>query len=175
MSEFQLTTETEEPGLDTAMKVVYQWNYEPDVEELRSLYHKATEAQWVAERDIDWDRPIDRDLFATTPLGSPLPIERTSYWKGLDDELRWNITRRTAGFRLSNRSHRNRSHLASGQQAVRWSSNRRPSRLLQRNSSYLRRPRQWSSNRPRRRLRRNHNRRRHSNRRTGEGGRGRVR
>ncbi|MEY4949511.1 MAG: hypothetical protein RL698_1722 [Pseudomonadota bacterium] len=105
MSEFQLTTETEEPGLDTAMKVVYQWNYEPDVEELRSLYHKATEAQWVAERDIDWDRPIDRDLFATTPLGSPLPIERTSYWKGLDDELRWNITRRTAGFRLSNFLH----------------------------------------------------------------------
>ena len=51
------------------MKVVYQWNYDPEVEELRSLYVKAAEAQWVAERDIDWDRPIDLEKFATTPLG----------------------------------------------------------------------------------------------------------
>ncbi|MBU6282243.1 ferritin-like domain-containing protein [bacterium] len=105
MNEFELKTPTQEPDLETAMKVVYQWNYDPEVDELRNLYHKATEAQWVAERDIDWDRPIDRELFATTPLGISVPVERTSYWRALDPEVAWAVTRRTAAFRLSNFLH----------------------------------------------------------------------
>jgi hypothetical protein len=87
------------------MKVVYQWNYEPEVEELRRLYCKATEAQWVAEREIDWERSIDKDLFAAEPLGTAIPIEKTSYWKSLDEDTVWELTRRTAAFRLSNFLH----------------------------------------------------------------------
>jgi rubrerythrin len=105
MSDFAVTTNTQEPELDTAMKVVYQWNYDPEVEELRRLYHKATEAQWVAERDLDWDRPIDKKRFAATPLGTAIPIDKCSYWKSLDDETTWELTRRTAAFRLSNFLH----------------------------------------------------------------------
>jgi rubrerythrin len=105
MSDFALATPTQEPGLDTAMKVIYQWNYEPQVEELRSLYVKATEAQWVAERAIDWQQPIDHRKFSTTPLGAALPIEQTSYWKSLDEEHTWKLTRATASFRLSNFLH----------------------------------------------------------------------
>lgn len=105
MSEFSLQTPTQEPALETAMTVVYQWNYEPEVDELRRLYQKATEAQWIAARDLDWDRPIDHVKFATTPLGSALPIERTSYWKSLSEETVWELTRRTAAFRLSNFLH----------------------------------------------------------------------
>ena len=101
MSTFTLRTATQEPDLATAMKVVYQWNYEPEVDELRRLYLKATEAQWIAERDVDWERPIDRERFAATPLGGPLPIERTSYWRALDPDTVWELTRRTAAFRLS--------------------------------------------------------------------------
>ena len=105
MSDFNLTTPTQEPDLDTAMKVIYQWNYEPEVDELRSLYLKATEAQWVAERDIDWDRPIDQAKFANTPLGAAIPVEKTTYWKSLSEETVWEMTRRTAAFRLSNFLH----------------------------------------------------------------------
>jgi hypothetical protein len=105
MNEFALETPTQEPGLETAMKVVYQWNYDPEVEELRRLYVKATEAQWIAEREIDWERPIDHAKFATTPLGAAIPIEKTSYWKALDAEMQWELTRRTAAFRLSNFLH----------------------------------------------------------------------
>jgi len=105
MSTFGLATTTQEPDLDTAMKVIYQWNYDPEVEELRSLYHKATEAQWVAERDIDWERPIDHKKFSTTPLGAAIPIEQTSYWRSLDEEQVWKMTRATASFRLSNFLH----------------------------------------------------------------------
>jgi hypothetical protein len=105
MSDFTLTTPTQEPGLETAMEVVYQWNYDAEVEELRRLYVKAAEAQWVSERDLDWDREIDLQKFATTPLGGGLPVERTSYWRALPEETRLELTKRTAAMRLSNFLH----------------------------------------------------------------------
>ena len=116
--EFTLTTPTQEPGYETAMQVVFQWNYEPEVEELRRLYAKATEAQWIAERDLDWDRPIDLERFASTPLGTAIPIEQTSYWKSLSDETRWELTRRTAAFRLSNFLHGEQGALIVASQLV---------------------------------------------------------
>jgi hypothetical protein len=101
MSEFTLKTPTQEPGYGTAMEVVFQWNYDPEVEELRNLYVKGAEAQWVGTRDIDWDRPIDLVKFASTPLGTGVPIEKTSYWKSLPQETVIELTRKTAAFRLS--------------------------------------------------------------------------
>src|SRR5262249_5812249 len=87
MSDFMLDTPTQEPDLASAMKVVYQWNYGSEVEERRRLYVKAAEAQWVAERDIDWDLPIDLRKFASTPTGgSSLAMERNSYWLSLPEE-----------------------------------------------------------------------------------------
>jgi hypothetical protein len=118
MSEFTLNTETQEPGIDTAMKIVYQWDYDPQVEELRRLYVKAAEAQWIAERDVDWDRDIDLDLFATTPLGSPLPIEKTSYWQSLTRDQVQEVTRKTASFRLSNFLHGEQGALMVASQLV---------------------------------------------------------
>ena len=68
MSEFMLKTATQEPDLATAMQVVYQWNYDPEVEELRNLYVKAAEGQWIGAKHFDWSRPIDLVKFSTTPL-----------------------------------------------------------------------------------------------------------
>ena len=101
MSEFTLKTPTQEPDLPTATQIVYQWNYDPDVEELRNLYVKATEAQWIGEKALDWDQPIDLVKFSTTPLGAGVPIEKTSYWRSLSEETRTELVRRTAAFRLS--------------------------------------------------------------------------
>jgi hypothetical protein len=101
MSDFAVKTTTQEPDLPTAMQVIYQWNYDPEVEELRSLYVKAAEAQWIGTKDLDWERPIDLVKFSTTPLGAGVPIEKTSYWRSLAEEMRAEATRRTAGFRLS--------------------------------------------------------------------------
>ena len=105
MSDFTVNTATQEPELDTAMKVIYQWNYDSEVEELRNLYVKAAEAQWISERDIDWDKPIDMERFAATPLGASIAIDQSSYWKSLSRETQWELTRRLASFRLSNFLH----------------------------------------------------------------------
>jgi hypothetical protein len=101
MSDFTLKTPTQEPGYETAMEVVFQWNYDAEVDELRNLYVKAAEAQWIADRDLDWERPIDLVKFSSTPLGAGVPIEKTSYWRSLPQDTIVEATRRTASFRLS--------------------------------------------------------------------------
>src|SRR5262249_23822632 len=101
MSDFTVSTPTQEPGYGTAMEVVFQWNYDPEVEELRNLYVKAAEVQWIGARDIDWNRDIDLVKFATTPLGTGVPIDQTSYCKSLSQETVIELTRKTAAFRLS--------------------------------------------------------------------------
>ena len=84
------------------MEVVFQWNYDPEVEELRNLYVKATEAQWVAERDLDWDRPIDLVKFATH-AARRRRADREDVVLALAAARRRivELTRRTAAFRLS--------------------------------------------------------------------------
>ncbi len=101
MPEFTLKTPTQEPDLATAMQVIYQWDYDPTVEELRNLYVKAAEAQWIGDKALDWSRPIDLVKFSTTPLGAGIPLEKTSYWRSLPEETTSELVRRTAAFRLS--------------------------------------------------------------------------
>jgi len=118
MSEFKLTTDTQEDPLETSMEVIYQWNYDPEVEELRRLYVKAAEAQWVSERDLEWEREIDMGLFETTPLGLGLPVQETSYWKGQSKEMRLELMKKTAAFRLSNFLHGEQGALMVASQLV---------------------------------------------------------
>jgi hypothetical protein len=75
------------------------------VEELRRLYVKGLEAQWIVERDLDWERPIDRVALATTPIAIGFPVEQTSYWRSLSAETVWELKKRLASFRLSNFLH----------------------------------------------------------------------
>jgi hypothetical protein len=105
MSQLDIVSTTQEPDLSTAMRVVYQWNYGSEVEELRSLYVKALEAQWIAERDVDWERPIDHLALAATPIAIGFPVEQTSYWRSLSAETVWELKKRMASFRLSNFLH----------------------------------------------------------------------
>ena len=79
MDQFTLHTKTQEDALATSMKVIFQWNYDTELEELRRLYLMATEQQWIAHRDLPWDMTIDQDSFMTTPLTSGIPIEPVSY------------------------------------------------------------------------------------------------
>jgi hypothetical protein len=45
--------------LRAPMEICWQFDYAIDVEKLRNLYAKAKQAQWDAERDLDWSHPID--------------------------------------------------------------------------------------------------------------------
>ncbi len=51
----------------TPMEICWQFDYAIDIEKLRTLYSKAKEAQWNAEKDLDWSVPLD----PSKPIVSP--------------------------------------------------------------------------------------------------------
>jgi hypothetical protein len=88
-----------------ALDAVYNWDYEPEIDELRTLYANALDRQWIALRDLDWDREIDREAFTGTFSMGGMPIQETAFWRGLPAETRWEVARRSAAFMLSNFLH----------------------------------------------------------------------
>ena len=88
-----------------ALTALYNWNYDSEIDTLRTLYANALERQWIALRDLDWSREIDREAFSNTFSMGGIPIQETGFWQGLDPQTRWEMSRRTAAFMLSNFLH----------------------------------------------------------------------
>jgi len=88
-----------------AQEAIYNWNYEPEIDELRTLYANALDRQWIAMRDLDWDREIDRESFTRSFSMGGVPITETRFWRELPLETRWEVSRRSAAFMLSNFLH----------------------------------------------------------------------
>jgi hypothetical protein len=91
--------------VQAALTAVYNWNYEGEIEALRTLYANALERQWISLRDLDWSRELDREAFANTFSMGGFPIQQTGFWKGMDATTKWEMSRRSAAFMLSNFLH----------------------------------------------------------------------
>ena len=89
----------------SAMDVVYNWNYEPEIDGLRTLYANALDRQWIGMKQLDWERPIDRAAFSDTFSIGGIPIHETTFWKQLPLETRWRVAKGSACFLLSNFLH----------------------------------------------------------------------
>ncbi|HXK26353.1 MAG TPA: ferritin-like domain-containing protein [Myxococcota bacterium] len=94
---------TDEVG--AALRAIYNWSYEPELDALRTLYANALERQWISVRDLDWERGVDREAFSETFSLGGLPVARTEFWRSLPAETRWEVARRSASFLLSNFLH----------------------------------------------------------------------
>jgi hypothetical protein len=92
-------------GVKASLEAIYNWSYEPEIDELRTLYANALERQWIAVRDLDWDRGIDREAFSRTFSLAGIPVAETAFWRSLPDATRWEVARRSASFMLSNFLH----------------------------------------------------------------------
>ena len=92
-------------GVQVAMTALYNWNYESEIDQLRTLYANALEGQWIALRDLDWEREIDREAFSSSFSLGPVGIERTEFWRNLDPDVRWKVSSGMATFLLSNFLH----------------------------------------------------------------------
>jgi hypothetical protein len=88
-----------------AFDAIYNWDYEPEIDQLRTLYANALDRQWVALRDLDWQRGVDCEAFSRTFSLAGIPVQVTSFWQNLDPDLQWEVSRRTAAFMLSNFLH----------------------------------------------------------------------
>ena len=104
-SELPTTHPTDGHQVEAALTAVYSWNYEPEIDQIRTLYANALERQWIALRDLDWESEIDREAFTETFTMGGMPIGETAFWKGLPLETRWNVSRASATFMLSNFLH----------------------------------------------------------------------
>jgi len=91
--------------VDAGLKAIYSWNYESEIDQVRTLYANALERQWIALRDLDWEQGIDKAAFSSTFNLMGLPIQRTDYWKSLPEEMRWRVASSTGAFILSNFLH----------------------------------------------------------------------
>lgn len=105
-------------GVQTAAEAIYNWNYEPEIDQLRTLYANALDRQWIAMRDLDWDAPIDREAFSRTFSVGGLPVTRTQYWQSLSQEMQWEIARRSAALMLSTFLHGEQGALMTASQLV---------------------------------------------------------
>lgn len=92
-------------GVQAALTAIYNWNYESEIDELRTLYANALDRQWIALRDLDWSLDVDREAFSRTFSVGGVPIQQTKFWQNLPLETRWEASRRTAAFMLSNFLH----------------------------------------------------------------------
>ncbi len=92
-------------SVETALTAVYNWNYEPEIDQIRTLYANALERQWIAMRDLDWDRDVDREAFSSSFSIGGVPISETRFWADLEPEVRWNMARRSTALLLSNFLH----------------------------------------------------------------------
>ncbi|MCH2171560.1 diiron oxygenase [Myxococcota bacterium] len=81
--------------VDVPMQLNWTWNYDSEVEELRSLYEKGKVNQWNAETDLDWDVHCSRDEWVIEPEASML--NNVLVAMGADEE-----TRRAAAFDETN-------------------------------------------------------------------------
>ncbi len=102
----------------SSMDVVYNWNYEPEIDELRTLYVNAVDGQWSAVKQLDWDAEIDHAAFSRSFSIGGIPITQTEFWKTLSEETQWQMSRRTAAFMLSTFLHGEQGALMTASQLV---------------------------------------------------------
>jgi hypothetical protein len=101
LPEKQPTTE----HVRVSMDAIYNWNYGSEIDSIRTLYANALDRQWIALKDLNWDRGIDRKLFSRTFSVAGIPLQHTQWWKRLDPDLKWRVASKTSAFLLSNFLH----------------------------------------------------------------------
>jgi hypothetical protein len=101
-----------------AVDAVYNWSYESEIDELRSLYLKGLDLQWIAHEQLPWDQGVDQARFAASFTLGGVPIQKTRFWQSLAEETRWDVARRGAAFMLSNFLHGEQGALMVASQLV---------------------------------------------------------
>lgn len=94
------------PNIETvpaAIDITYNWDYAEKNPELRTLYHKGEYAQWIPERDINWNREVD-------PYAENLPddqsvIAQSNRFQNMSEKERGEIRRNMLSWTLSQFMH----------------------------------------------------------------------
>ena len=99
------TTHPNGDSVHAAFDALYNWDYRPEIDTIRTLYANALEGQWNGMRDLPWDQEIDQEAFTRNFSMGGLPLEETEFWRSLSLDVRWKVARSSAAFMLSNFLH----------------------------------------------------------------------
>ncbi len=97
MSAFQHPETMEK--MKSPMDIVWQWQYEIDIDKLRRLYTMAKQEQWNSDTEINWDREIDPSADVLDP--ERMPIKTTKFWKTLSKSQQESFSAHNASYMLS--------------------------------------------------------------------------
>jgi len=85
--------------LKAPMEICWQFDYEIGIQKLQNLYSKGKQAQWDAERDLDWSIEIDpsKPLIAEDRFG----LEHLPFFKALPAKTRETFRAHLTAYQLS--------------------------------------------------------------------------
>jgi hypothetical protein len=89
--------------VESKLRTVWQYDYDPHLEELHDLYERAKTQQWNVSTDLDWEReadPAEGVLLPDRVPMAPLPI-----WGRLDGRQRRALNREFSAFLISQAMH----------------------------------------------------------------------
>ncbi len=104
--------------VQAALEALYTFDYGSELEELRALYAKGLDLQWIAMRDLPWEQETDRTAFARSFSLGGIPIDETHFWTTLSADTRWEVARRGTALMLSNFLHGEQGALMVASQLV---------------------------------------------------------
>jgi P-aminobenzoate N-oxygenase AurF len=105
-------------SVTAALDALYTFDYGSDLEELRTLYAKGLDLQWIGMRELPWDQGVDQtELSRSFSLGG-IPIDETTFWTTLPEATRYQVARRGTALMLSNFLHGEQGALMVASQLV---------------------------------------------------------
>jgi hypothetical protein len=98
-------------------EIIYNWNYESQHQNLRSLYEKGKKEQWNASVDLDWSTDVDPENSETFPDSSAL-LYGSKVWERMTRQERIQMRYESTAWRLSNFMHGEQGALLATAQIV---------------------------------------------------------
>jgi hypothetical protein len=86
-------------SIETTVKTLWKFDYEPNIKALRDLYETAKKQQWNAATDISWELEIDKDGDILDPQQDP--FRTFDFVKALPEDKQIELSVRRAAWTLS--------------------------------------------------------------------------
>jgi hypothetical protein len=83
--------------VSTTLDSIFHWDYDVQFPMLDRLYENAKRDQWNATTQLDWNKPIEREVLDMTQL----PMFQTELYRSLSADKKEELARKFAAWRLS--------------------------------------------------------------------------
>ena len=105
-------------SVSAALETLYTFDYGSELEELRALYAKGLDRQWIAMHELPWADGVNQSELARSFSLGGIPIDETTFWTTLPEQTRVQVASRGTALMLSNFLHGEQGALMVASQLV---------------------------------------------------------